>query len=181
VNFDSNVSGQAYALTVLTPIEPGKEADLSRYLEGLTHENSPFARLPRTHFGRWVIVPAFVNDAAQPEKEELSCQYLLFTSNFDGPLDTYLDELCDELVPEAIEIWGRCAGCPPGAAGAELKAYLLHNQIDTGFFVAAYGHATVADVRAAIAVRESMIDLAIDSQEMAPAELQRAFGERFGS
>jgi hypothetical protein len=181
VNFDSNVSGQAYALTVLTPMTPGKGAELSDYLGGLTHDHSPFARLPRTHFARWVIVPRFVNDATQPEKEELSHEYLLFTSNFDGPLDSYLDELCTELAPEARETWGRCVGCPADAAGADLKAYLLHNQIDTGFFVAAYGRATAADVRAAIAVRELMIDFAVDSQGMPPAELQQAFGERFGS
>lgn len=181
MSLGGNVSGQAYALTVLTPIAPGSESDLKSYLESLTHGQSPFARLPRTHFARWVIVPRFVNDAKQPEKEELSCQYLLFTSNFDGPLDSYLDELCRKLAPEAQVIWGRCIGCPPGAAGPELKAYLLRNQIDTGFFVAAYGQATVADVHVAIAVRELMIDFAVDSQGMAPPELQQAFGEQFGS
>lgn len=177
----SNVAGQAYALMVLTPIGPGLEDALRNYLEGLDQDASPLAKLPRTHFGRWVIVPDFVHDPEQPREDHLSCQYLVFTSNFDGPLNSYLDELCERLAPEAREIWGRCVGCPERAAGAELKAYLLHNQIDTGFFVAAYPNATVAKVKQSLRARERMIALAVRAQAMEPAELQRAFTEELGA
>ncbi len=44
--------------------------------------------------------------------------YLLFTANFDGDLDSYLDELVHALAPEAQEIWGRCIGCPRPADAA---------------------------------------------------------------
>jgi hypothetical protein len=61
----SDVSGQAFALTVLTPIAAGEQEPLRAYLEGLRAGGArgPLARLPRTHFGRWVIVPDFVADA----------------------------------------------------------------------------------------------------------------------
>jgi hypothetical protein len=176
----SNRSGQAYALMVMTPIVPGQEQALRAYLEGLSQRESPLAKLPRVHFGRWVILERFHDDESQPKREELSCQYLIFTSCSDGPLDTYLDELCERLAPEAREIWGRCVGCPEGAAGAELKRYLLHNQIDTGLFVAAYPEATVTDVKRSLEVRERMIDLAVRSQGMGPDDLQRAFQEELG-
>jgi hypothetical protein len=179
--FATNVNGQAYALTVLTPIVPGEEAALTSYLQALTHATSPFAKLPRTHFGRWVIVPEFVQAKEQPKQDVLTTQYLLFTSNFDGKRDSYLDELCRELSAEAQEIWGRCVGCPKPAAGAELKRYLLHNQINTGFFYAAYPDATVPKVHAAIALREKTIALARDGQGMAPAELQQEFARRFAT
>ncbi len=174
-----NVAGQAFALTVLTPIMPGSEDALRAYLEQLPRGGSPLAKLPRTHFGRWVIVPEIVNDPEQPSDDHLSCQYLLFTSNFDGSLDSYLDELCSRLAPEAREIWGRCVGCPATAAGAELKAYLLHNQIDTGFFVAAYPDATVTKVKDSLRTRERMIEFAVRAQAMEPSELQRSFREEF--
>jgi hypothetical protein len=179
--FDSNKNGQAYALTVLTPIVPGEEAALAGYLQALTHDTSPFAKLPRTHFGRWVVVPGLVTAKNQPKPEKLSTQYLLFTSNFDGPRDSYLDDLCEKLAAEAQEIWGRCAGCPKPATGPELKRYLLHNQIRTGFFYAAYPDATVPKVHASIALREKAIALARDGQSMSPAELQQAFTASFGS
>ncbi len=174
-----NVAGQAFALTVLTPIMPGSEDALRAYLEQLPRGGSPLAKLPRTHFGRWVIVPEIVNDPEQPSDDHLSCQYLLFTSNFDGSLDSYLDELCSRLAAEAREIWGRCVGCPPTAAGAELKAYLLRNQIDTGFFVAAYPDATVTKVKDSLRTRERLIQFAVRAQAMEPSELQRSFREEF--
>ena len=58
----SDVSGQAVALTVLTPIAAGEVDALRAYLERLREHDprGPLARLPRTHFGRWVIVPDFI-------------------------------------------------------------------------------------------------------------------------
>jgi hypothetical protein len=179
VNTDPDRSGQAGALTVLTPIAPGAEPALRAYLEGLRPGPSPLARLPRTHFGRWVVVPALVPDD-EPRPDRLAGPYLLFTASFDGPLDTYLDDLCDELAPEAQEIWGRCAGAPQPPTGAALKAYLRAHHQTTGFFVAAYPQATVGHVRAALAQRDEVIALARAAQGMDPARLQAAFRERLG-
>jgi hypothetical protein len=175
----SNQDGQAYALTVLTPIAPGREAELREYLEALSHDSSPLARVPRTHFARWVIVPDWVNDPSQRKDDHLGGQFLLFTSNFDGPLDGYLDDLCEALAAEAPLIWGRCIGCSAEATRAELKAYLLHNQIDTGFFFAAYPHANLERVKRSLRTREQMIGFVLRAQGMEPAELQRAFVEEF--
>jgi len=131
VNLDSDRSGQASALTVIAPIAPGAEADLRRYLEGLRATGSPLARLPRTHVGRWVIVEDLApEDERTPDRLAAPC--LLFSVCFDGALDGYLDELCEELAPEAEEIWGRCAGAPQPPAGAALKGYLLAHRPGRG-------------------------------------------------
>ena len=163
-----NVTGQAYAFMAMTPITPGEER--------------PLAKLSRTHMARFVIVPDFHNDKAwkQRREEHLDLPYLIFTSNFDGDLDSYLDELCSKLAPEAKEIWGRCIGCPDEPKGAALKRYLKHNQINTGIFFAAYGHATVPTVQRALRQRERMIAFACAAQGLEPAELQRRFIDEFG-
>ena len=122
----------------------------------------------------------FVNDPSQPHEDNLSTPYLVFTSNFDGPAGSYLDELCVELAPEAKEIWGRCSGCPASAAGAPLKEYLLQHRVESGFFVAAYPNATVPRVKASLDLRERMIELAVRSEHLEPAELRRAFDEEIG-
>ena len=177
--WNGNKSGQASALMVMTPIIPGCEDGLRADLEKLHNAGSPLARSTRTHFARWVIVPNFVSDPEQPRRDDLNCQYLVFTSNFDGPLGSYLDELCRQLAPEAPRIWGRCIGCPEPAAGAALAAYLLHNKINTGFFVAAYPDATVAEVTRSLGTRAQMIEFAVRAQTMDSVELQRAFIEEF--
>jgi hypothetical protein len=179
VNRDPDRCGQASALTVLTPIAPGAQDDLRGYLEGLRASGSPLARLPRTHFGRWVIVADLVPDG-EPNPDHLATPYLLFTACFDGALDSYLDELCQELAVEAPAIWGRCLGAPQPATGAALKAYLRAHHAKTGFFVAAYPEATVEHVRAALAQREHVIAFARSAQGMDPAQLQKAFLEQVG-
>ncbi|MGH2900375.1 MAG: hypothetical protein ACRDMZ_16995 [Solirubrobacteraceae bacterium] len=181
---DPNVSGQAYAFMAMTPIKPGEEQALLAYLHGLRDSGpSPLAKLARTHIGRWVIVPDFHNDPSwrQPREEHLDLHYLIFTSNLDGDLDSYLTELCEKLAPEAQEIWGRCVGCPQSARGAALKKYLLHNQIKTGIYFAAYGEATVGEVTHSLRQRDKLVEFAIRAQGMAPAELQQAFVTEFGS
>jgi hypothetical protein len=181
----ANVSGQAYAFMAMTPVKPGEKDALVAYLRGLRDrdpDRSPLARLRRTHLGRFVVVEDFHNDPSykQRREEHLDLPYLIFTSNFDGDLDSYLDELCERLAPEAEEIWGRCVGCPGSARGAELKAYLEHNQIQTGMFFAAYGHASTTTVKRSLRQRERMIEFAVGAQGLEPRELQRRFLDEFG-
>lgn len=180
----ANVSGQAYAFMAMTPVKPGEEKPLAEYLRGLRERGeSPLAKLPRTHIARFVIVPDFHNDPTwkQRHEEHLDLNYLIFTSNLDGNIETYLDELCEKLAPEAPEIWGRCVGSPDPPKGAALKRYLKHNQINAGIFYAPYGHVTVGTVKRSLRQRERMIDFAVRSQGLDPAALQQAFLAEFGS
>lgn len=177
----SNTYGPMCALTVLTPIIPGYEDKLRGCLEGFRDTGSPLAKLPRTHFGRWVIVPSFLKDPTEPKEGDLDCSYLLFSSTFDGPLDSYVDELCSQLAREAERIWGCCIGCPESAGRPGLKAYLLHNQIETGLFFSAYPTASLETVKESLHTREQTIAFAARTQGMEPAALRKAFLEELGS
>jgi hypothetical protein len=173
----ANVAGRTYALMVLTPIRPGAADELRAYLEGLGE--SPFARLERTHFARLLIVPDMPVPAGV--QDPLDGPYLLCTANFDGDLDSWLTELAATLAPEAQEIWGRCIGCPQPAAGAALRAYLHRNQLDSGVVFAAYGQASVAQIRTALDKRARLTDFVVRAQDLPPAARRTAFLEEFGS
>lgn len=175
----TNVAGRTYALMVLTPIKPGMRDELRAVLEGLSDGESPFARLPRTHFARLLIVPDMPVPAGV--RDPLDGPYLMLTANFDGDVDSWLDGLAARCVPEAAEIWGRCVGCPRPAEGAALKAYLWRNQLDSGVVFAAYGQASVAQIRGALAKRARLTDFVVRAQEMSPAARRQAFLEEFGS
>jgi hypothetical protein len=178
----TNIAGRTYSLLVLTPIRPGHQDALRAYLEALPRDDSPLARLERTHMARLLIVDDMPVPPSRPDlADPLDGPYLLFTSNFDGDLDSYLAGLCERLAPEAAEIWGRCIGCPDPPQGAALKAYLGRNQIQSGFVFAAYADASVARVRSALDKRERLTDFVIRAQEMQPAERRTAFLEQFGS
>ena len=131
---------------------------------------------------RFVIVPDFHNDKAwkQRKEERLEIPALIFSSNLDlagQDIDSYLDELAEGFAPHVAEIWGRCIGGPQDPE--DLKAYLKHNQIDCGFFYAAYGQATVPKVKASLAQRDKLMAFATRTQGMEPAELQKAFIKEF--
>jgi len=180
----ANRSGQAYGFLAMTPIKPGEIEALQQYLESLRERGpSPLSRVSRTHMARWVIVPKFHRKPAYRQRKDdmLEIPSLIFSSNLDGDLDSYLDELCEALAPEAPEIWGRCIGCPPEAKGTALKEYLKFNQVDCGFFYAAYGQATVSKVRRTLEQRDQLVAFAVRSQGLSAEELQGAFVEEFAA
>ncbi len=181
MNDRRNTSGQAYGLTVMTPIHDGHESPLARYLEGLgVQAPSPLADVPGTHFARWVIVGDVVYEGAgQRRRDHLGAPRLLFTSNLDGPVEPYFERLRTGLGAAADAIWGHCVGYPGSADAGAFAAYLRAHQIESALFVAGYGDRTVEDVKESLATRKRLIDFALSARDMAQAELQSAFNERF--
>ncbi len=182
MNDARNTSGQAYGLTVLTPILEGHESRLARLLDGLeSGDASPLARVPGTHFARWVVIGDVVLEEPDQTRDHLELARLLFTSNFDGPVEPYLEALRTGLADDADAIWGHCAGYPGRTDSAAFARYMRGHQVESALFFAAYGERTVADVQRSLAVRRSVIDFALRGQGLGAAELQAAFRETFPS
>jgi hypothetical protein len=168
-----------YALTVLTPVEPGRVHDVKAVLAGLPRRPSPFARVRSVHFARWVMMLDFVTDPSQPSPEHLPTPYLLLSATFDGSLDVFLEDLTTHLPVETEAIYRCCIGAPEPAQGAPLHAYLRHNQVETGLFFSAYPDATVDTVMQALTTRQRVIDFGIAAQSMSPEDLLDAFRKEF--
>ena len=174
-----NVSGQAYALTVLTPILDGHAAELTAHLEALPEgEDSPLARVPGTHLGRWVVIDQVKYQGhGQRHRDALAASRLLFTSNFDGELDPYLQKLQTGLGEDADAIWGHCRGYP--GRGAGFAPWLKAHQLEAALFFAAYGGHTVEQVHANLDKRARLIEFALEAQRLEPEQLRSRFLERF--
>ncbi len=164
---------------ILTPIRPEREKELSDYLRGLSATGSPLVSVSATHFARWVIVGDFQQGKGQLKPDTLQCRYLLFTSNLDGQVDDYLNDVVQFMAEPAAAIWSCCIGCPNPASGAALKAYLTHNMIDTGFFYSAYPEATVADVKRSLDVRNRLVQLILATQGRPNEEIRSRFLAEF--
>jgi hypothetical protein len=181
VNHD--VGGQAYGLTVMTPVAPGHADALADHLAALpTREHSPFARLPATHLARWVIVPGIAQMGPPRRRTQLRSPYLLFSSTFDGSLDAYLDEACRLIPSELDAVWSHCAGWP-GPVADDARAfqdYLRRHQVHTDLFFAPYGERTVGQVRSALDRARRLRDLAVETQGAEPERLLAAFRDAFG-
>lgn len=179
MNDRRNISGQAYALTVLTPIVEQRESSLARLLDALEGEaKSPLARVPGTHFARWVLIGDVVYEGSG-KRDHLSAGRLLFTSNFDGEVAPYIEALRTGLGPAADSIWGHCQGYPGSADAHAFGAYMRAHQVESSLFFAAYGERTVEDVKMSLQLRREVIEFAMRAQAMNASDLKSAFESTF--
>jgi hypothetical protein len=175
-----NRVGTAYALTTFAPIIPGHEDKLRAYIEGLpTGADSPLARLDTLHLSRLQIFDQLVHQGDKQKPDRLKSGYLVFTSSFDGDLDTYLDTICERIPAEADTWWGHCEAYPGTADRAAFKRYIAEHQAHTNLFASAYPTGTVARVREALALREQLVDFAARAQGLDAAALKEQFLSTF--
>jgi len=176
-----NVSGQAYALTVLTPIKDGQIGPLTEHLDALGDgDASPLARVPGTHIARFVVIDDVkFQGHGQPHRDKLAAQRLLFSSNFDGDLDVYLEGLRTGMAADADAIWGHCRDYPGHGNSGTFRAYMRAYQLEAALFFAAYGDQNVGEVKANVAQRRRLIDFALEAQKLDAATLKSRFLETF--
>jgi hypothetical protein len=171
-----NRAGGVYALTVFTPIVPGREDELRAHLDALpVGADSPLARLDQLHLSRIQIFDALVDQGPPHRRETLKRHHLLFTSTVDGDLDPYLDAICERIGAEADGWWGHCVGYPGTADRAAFGRWIRAHKVDTGLLAVANPGATVQDVRESLALRERVVDFAAGAQGLDAATLRERF------
>ena len=168
-----NRVGVVYSLTVIAPIVADREAEARETVDGLPP--GFLARFENLHFSRIHVVSELVFQGPQQRhRDHLRASHLVFTSTFDGELEPYLEALR----PCADTWWRFCAGYP-GSAGEEFGRWVREHQIDSSLFASAHPQATVTGVLESLALRERIIDFAIEARRLEPAELQRRFRDEF--
>lgn len=110
-------------LTFITKVDPGKRSRLESLLEQIEsdlggNQYIPFANLNLLHFASFVILDDDNFD---------SC--LVFENNFDGPLDSYLDELLKHAGAGLHEIYGCCPDYPAEPYEPSKLAGYLHAHV----------------------------------------------------
>jgi hypothetical protein len=176
-------SGQVYGLTILSPIIENERIDICHatelrwYLASLPRDHtSPFARVSSTHLARLVVMDDVVFVGAPAHEEHLKSRYLVFETNFDGDLDTYLDRMARE-IPEVVEsVWKHCVGYPGVADAAAFAAYMKKCQITTTFFFADVNDKTVQQNLRALQVQSALAHFIEKHQGQPAAEIQKSFG-----
>jgi hypothetical protein len=178
-----NQNGQVYGLTILSPIiEDGRSdichsMELRWYLGHLARDHkSPFAQISSTYLARLVVMDDVVYVGAPACEEHLKSRYLIFETNLDGDLDTYLTRMAQE-TPEFVEaVWKHCVGFPGTSDIAAFVAYMKKCQIATTFFFADVNNRTVQQSLKALQTQSALAHFIEKHQGRPPAELQREFG-----
>jgi hypothetical protein len=131
-------------LTLVVTIGDGRIESLRHVLE--TREcalKQALLRLGTVHYGRWVIIQTGGIYRAQ----------LAFESNFDGEIDTHVEELAKELGGLIDEIYSHCDGFSPGANAAYLRKIRVR---EAAFYQGAPGR-TVKTIAGEKALRSRIV------------------------
>jgi hypothetical protein len=175
-----NVSGQAYALSVLTPILPGHEDELTAQLDAFGDgAASPLARVPGTHIARWVVIPHVIHQGAGQRKRDTLTPRLLFSSNHDGDVGAYLEGLRTGMGADADAVWGHCRGYPGHQDGPGFATWMRAHTLEAALFFAAYGGMTVRQVVSNLDRRRKLLELVMASPRARGADLKTRFMETF--
>jgi hypothetical protein len=175
-----NRVGCAYSLTVVAPIAAGLQAAAREAIEAMpVGSQSPLARLGDLHFSRIHIVSELVfQGPTQRHRDYLRASQLIFTSTFDGDeLGPYVEALRTRASPDTW--WRYCAGYPGSDDAAAFARWVTDHQVDSSLFASAHPEARVPRVLESLALRERIIDFAIEARGLDARELHRRFRETF--
>jgi hypothetical protein len=180
----ANQSGSVYGLTILSPIINDDSLDVSHsvaircYLAGMARdEKSAFATVSSTHLARLVVLDDVVFVGHPAIEEHLKSSYLVFETNFDGELETYLTRMAREIPRVVDEIWGHCVGYPGAGDVGKFVAYMKRCQITTTFYFADVNDKTVQQTLRALQIQSGLATFIERNQGKSPAEIQTAFAE----
>lgn len=178
----ANQNGSVYGLTILSPIidderaTPSHDLQIRDYLAKLpTREDSPFAHAPGTHLARIVVMDDVIYVGMPACEEHLKSKYLIFESNLDGDLDTYLVGLANNIPNHLDAIWKHCVGYPGAANVQAFVSYMKSCQLETTFFFAAVNDKTVPQTLRALQTQAAVADFIATHQDLDAATLQREF------
>jgi Dyp-type peroxidase family len=193
-------------ITVFAPVPEESIARLTERLRNLADEPSPFTLVPGTHFARLAVLGrdefqpqprpqgmrrrarlldllTHAGRAQQPDPPSRS--YLLFSANYDGlPGATddaaYLDGLRENLQERADHVFGLCVDYPGWSDGPGFRAWFAERSLPTRYlFSASDAEPSVERIRAALQLRQQVVDLALKTEGTTDEELVKAFRKSF--
>lgn len=178
----SNKFGEAFAVTVVSPIIDGRTLgmhhamELRRTLAALgTGANSPFASLGMVHTARLVIVDDVANESFPGIADHLASRYLMLVADVDGDLPTFVSALVQQQPDVVDAIWGHCVGWPGTRNPRAVLNYFRDCFVDTALYFGGYPGATVDAVLRALRQQREFVRFLADTRDLPSGELQLAF------
>lgn len=174
----SNLAGKAYAMNVVTPMRPSMTwinillFMVSRAIPGTL---AGLLGLGFIHFARWVIIRRDQWPQLGQPKADLSNDYMLFCSNFNGTWDQYIDAFADG-IPGGLDLfWFASTKYPNSIPITPFKDYIRANQIDTQYYYNATPGSGQRDIKLALALSHALAPIAAQADALEDPALASTF------
>ncbi|HTU12065.1 MAG TPA: hypothetical protein VMG08_14335 [Allosphingosinicella sp.] len=174
----SNLAGKAYGMNVVTPMRPGVTW-INNFLfmisRALPSTLSGLLGLGFIHFARWVIIRRDQWPQLGQPRANLSNDYMLFCSNFNGTWDQYIDAFADG-IPGGLDLfWYSSTKYPNSIPITPFKNYIRANQVDTNYYYNATPGSGQRDIKLALKLSHDLAAIAAKAQGQSDAQLAAAF------
>jgi hypothetical protein len=174
----NNIEGRAQAITVMSPIKPFWSLWL-RVLFRLTRQfpsiTGPLRGVSFIHFARWNLVTRIPYNGPPQKHECLNYTYLLFTSNFNGTWDQYIDAFSYTVARQMSLIWGSSFGFPGPMPVQPFKDYIRRNEFLANHYYSAYPGASTTNIRSALELKRQFDAFQKETRQMPPEEFQKHY------
>jgi hypothetical protein len=191
--FPTERRGNSYAVTLITPIVPGRAVDLKSVLQSFgSGAQSPLATLEDVHFARWVIIERLLTDWQHAPKRPsvIESEYLLFSADVTVKAPdvaalpgSFLGQLAR--LEESREVWEHCVGFPGTDDVDAFAGYLDRARIQIDLYYAAFPRLTPVEITDILRVRDEFSRFVLQNpdalwDENAARALQAKYLEEFG-
>jgi len=174
----SNLAGKAYAMNVVTPMRPGMtwiNTFLFMLSRALPSTLGGLLGLGFIHFARWVMIRRDQWPQLGQPPANLSNDYMLFCSNFNGTWDQYIDAFADG-IPGGLDLfWYSSTKYPNSIPIAPFKNYIRANQVDTNYYYNATPGSGQRDIKLALKLSHDLAAIAARAGVLSDAEMASAF------
>jgi hypothetical protein len=159
------------ALVLLARVRAGEAEDARAAIaEHWPPGASPFGAVPGTHLGRLQVLTPPARRARRGPRE---C--VLLAVDVDAPLETWLERFRVAAAGPLDAVLGHCPFYPGAADAAGFGRFVAANRLAVGFSVIGSPDATLAEVGAALDLRDDLAAFAERTQRMDPAALHAAW------
>lgn len=175
------IHGKSYPMTVITPVSRSKRFIVDAVLYFFTFlKLEVVTDLRLIHFATWLPIKrnAFPRLSEEQPKEELKDDYFLFTTNFNGSWDQYIDAfgLIKGVRKGLNWLWWASRGFPGAWPMRPFKRYIHYYEYPLALYYNGYPGMSVRDIHAATELSEKL-DEFIESED--EHDSASAFQEKF--
>lgn len=177
-----NSVGNLYGLSTLCPIKRGSSDD--RSFAALTREvlvslplndESPLASVPNTYLARFHILEDVFFEGAPGPREHLQSQYLVFTSNFHGGLEQYLDGMWSHMEDSIRAIWAHCVGFGQVTGSSSFVEYIKKCQLTNSLLFNGSNDLPLAEQLKSLYLKQEFAAFVATNHGKSATELRQAF------
>jgi len=133
------------------------------------------AQVPNTYLCRFWVLGDVPYQGKPAFLEHLKSHYLVFSSNFHGELDSYLQGMWQALEPGIRTILWHCVEGSKVNGVQAFKDYIKKCQVTTTFFFNGSTDEPLAEQLKNLYLKQEFSKFAFDNQGRSPEELQKAF------